>query len=152
MEHVVLVIHLILTLALIVLILLQRSEGGGLGLGTGGGLGNFATAQSTANALTRATTFVAVGFFVTSIILAILASRSGASQSILDAASSDSVPAITQDAPVTPAEPVVPVDGAKAVDAPAAPAADKAASDAAASGSAAPDKANSEPPTVPISK
>ena len=147
MEHVVLVIHLILTLALIVLILLQRSEGGGLGLGTGGGLGNFATAQSTASVLTRATTYVAVGFFVTSIILAILASRTGSNQSILDAASANAVPAITQDAPVATEEPMVPVDGAKAVDS-AAP----AVSDGAAESAADKEKTNSEPPTVPISK
>lgn len=84
MDHVVLVIHLIITLVLIALILLQRSEGGGLGLGTGGGLGNFASAQSTANALTKITTFVAIGFFATSLILAIMASRSGGEKSILD--------------------------------------------------------------------
>ncbi len=149
MEHVVLVIHLILTLALIVLILLQRSEGGGLGLGTGGGLGNFATAQSTASALTRATTYVAVGFFVTSIILAILASRTGTNQSILDAASADSVPALTQEAP---AEPVVPVDGAKTSDG-SAPASAATTADGATGGAAAvKEKTNSEPPTVPISK
>ncbi|HPQ50228.1 MAG: preprotein translocase subunit SecG [Alphaproteobacteria bacterium] len=107
MEHVVLVIHLILAFAMIVLILLQRSEGGGLGLGAGGGgLGNFASAQSTANALTKATTFVAVGFFTTSIVLAILVSRSGSSGSILDAVADQSTPAavvkeIVPDVPVS---------------------------------------------------
>ena len=88
MEHVVLVIHLILTVAMIVLILLQRSEGGGLGIGGsggGGGLGSFASAQSTANALTKATTFVAICFFTTSMVLGIMASRSGGERSsILD--------------------------------------------------------------------
>lgn len=95
MEHVILVIHLILTIALIGLILLQRSEGGGLGIG-GGGMGNFASAQSTANALTKSTQMVAAAFFVTSIVLAILASHRGEPTSILDA--STSVPA-TQQAP-----------------------------------------------------
>ncbi len=84
MEHIVLVIHLIITLVLIVLILLQRSEGGGLGLGTGGGLGNFASVQSTANALTKTTTYIAAAFFCTSVLLAIMASRGDGSQSILD--------------------------------------------------------------------
>lgn len=128
MEHVVLVIHLILTLALIVLILLQRSEGGGLGLGTGGGLGGFASAQSTANALTKATTLVATGFFITSIILAIMASRNSSSISILDSAA-------TTPAAVT--APAVPVEGApaeKVGDAVKTP------------------EAPSEPPTVPIAK
>lgn len=95
MEHVVLVIHLIVTVVMIVLIMLQRSEGGGLGLGSSGGLGNFASVQSTANVLTKITTYVAMVFFVTSIMLAIIAARgSASSSSILDAASKD-VPAVT---------------------------------------------------------
>ncbi len=103
MEHVVLVIHLIVTFVMIVLIMLQRSEGGGLGIGSGGGgMGNFASVQSTANALTKVTTYVAMVFFVTSIILAIMAARGGESKSILDAASKD-VPAVTEQ--VKPSEP-----------------------------------------------
>lgn len=74
MESVVLVIHLILALAIIVLVLLQRSEGGGLGIGGGGGgLGNFASARGTANALTKMTALCALGFFITSLTLAVLA-------------------------------------------------------------------------------
>lgn len=103
MEHVVLVIHLIVTLAMIILIMLQRSEGGGLGIGSSGGMGNFATAQTTGNVLTKLTTYAAMVFFLTSVILAIMAARGGATSSILDAASKD-VPAITapaaMDAPV----------------------------------------------------
>lgn len=101
MEHVILIIHLVLTLALIGLILLQRSEGGGLGIG-GGGMGNFASAQSTANALTKSTQWVAGAFFVTSLILAILASHRGQPASILDAAAPA---ALTQEAPASSPEP-----------------------------------------------
>ena len=122
MEHVVLVIHLIVTVVMIVLIMLQRSEGGGLGLGSSGGLGSFASAQSTANVLTKATTYAAMIFFVTSITLAIMAARGGEPSSILDAASK-SVPAVT--APANPS----------------APAEDTTSKDKA-----------SEPPTVPIAK
>ena len=76
MESVVLVIHVMLALAIIGLVLLQRSSGGGLGIGGGGGgLGDFAGARATANALTKATTFCAVCFFATSLILSIMASR-----------------------------------------------------------------------------
>lgn len=100
MEHVILVIHLLLTLAMIGLILLQRSEGGGLGIGGGGGgLGGFASAQSTANALTKATQFVAAAFFATSLVLAIMASHRGAPSSILDAGTPA---AITKEAPAAP--------------------------------------------------
>lgn len=102
MEHVVLVIHLIVTLAMIILIMLQRSEGGGLGIGSSGGMGSLATAQTTGNVLTKLTTYAAMVFFVTSIILAIMAARGGTSSSILDAVSKD-VPAITAPATTAPA-------------------------------------------------
>jgi preprotein translocase subunit SecG len=72
MESVILVIHLFLALAIIALVLLQRSEGGGLGIG-GGGLGGLATAQGAANLLTRLTAIFAGLFFLTSLILGILA-------------------------------------------------------------------------------
>ncbi|MCB9989147.1 MAG: preprotein translocase subunit SecG [Rhodospirillales bacterium] len=85
MESVVLVIHLILALAIIGLVLLQRSEGGGLGIGGGGGLGGLASAQGTANALTRATAIAAGLFFVTSLVLGVLAGADSKQKSILDA-------------------------------------------------------------------
>jgi preprotein translocase subunit SecG len=70
MQHVVIVIHLMLVLALIGVVLLQKSEGGGLGIGSTGG---FMTSRGTANVLTRATAVLAGLFFVTSLILSILA-------------------------------------------------------------------------------
>ena len=72
METVLLVIHLMLVAAMIGLVLVQRSEGGALGIGGGGGA-NFMAARSSGNVLTRATTILAAGFFVTSIALTILA-------------------------------------------------------------------------------
>jgi preprotein translocase subunit SecG len=70
MQQVVIVIHLMLVLALIGVVLLQRSEGGGLGIGSTGG---FMTSRGTANVLTRATAILAGLFFVTSLLLSILA-------------------------------------------------------------------------------
>ncbi|MGB9059215.1 MAG: preprotein translocase subunit SecG, partial [Pseudolabrys sp.] len=70
MQHVIIVIHLMLVLALIGVVLLQRSEGGGLGIGSSGG---FMTSRGTANVLTRATAILAGLFFVTSLVLSILA-------------------------------------------------------------------------------
>src|SRR5665647_3694244 len=72
MQHVVIVIHLMLVLALIGVVLLQRSEGGGLGIGGSGG-GGFMSSRGTANMLTRATAVLAGLFFVTSLLLSILA-------------------------------------------------------------------------------
>lgn len=107
MESVILVIHLFLALAIIGLVLLQRSEGGGLGIG-GGGLGNLATAQGTASALTRLTAICATGFFITSLLLGILASRGQQGPSLIDSVS-QAAPAVEQAvepeavAPVAPA-------------------------------------------------
>lgn len=86
MENVVLVIHLLLALAIIGLVLIQRSEGGGLGIGGGGGgLGNVASAKSMSNVLTKITTFCAIAFFCTSLLLGILAGQhSSSGKSILD--------------------------------------------------------------------
>lgn len=89
MQEVVLIIHLILAVALVAIILVQRSEGGGLGIGGGqGGMGAFASARGTANFLTRMTTYIAIGFIITSLTLAILAGEGKEKKSILDAASS----------------------------------------------------------------
>ncbi len=90
MESVVLIVHLLLALAIIGLVLIQRSEGGGLGIGgSGGGMGQFASARSTANALTRATGICAAAFFATSILLAILAGSHSRQEGILDTFADD---------------------------------------------------------------
>jgi preprotein translocase subunit SecG len=81
MQQVVIVIHLMLVLALIGVVLLQRSEGGGLGIGGGGG--GFMSSRGTANVLTRATATLAALFFVTSLVLSILAGMNRKPTSIL---------------------------------------------------------------------
>ena len=65
-----LIVQTVIAVALIGTILMQRSEGGGLGIGGGGG---FMTNRGTANVLTRATAILAGLFFLTSLILSILA-------------------------------------------------------------------------------
>lgn len=82
MQTLVIVVHLMLVTAMIGLVLLQKSEGGGLGMGGGGG-GGFMSNRGTANVLTRATAMLAAGFFVTSLVLSILASWNRAPRSIL---------------------------------------------------------------------
>jgi preprotein translocase subunit SecG len=83
MPTVLLIIHLMIALALIGVVLLQRSEGGALGIGGGGG-GGFMTGRGAANLLTRVTAGLAAGFFATSLLLSIVATRSEAPRSILD--------------------------------------------------------------------
>jgi preprotein translocase subunit SecG len=72
MQSVIIAIHLVIVAIMIGVILLQKSEGGGLGIGGGGG-GGFLSSRGTANVLTRATAILAATFFVTSLVLSILA-------------------------------------------------------------------------------
>jgi preprotein translocase subunit SecG len=104
METLVLTIHILIAVALVAVILLQRSEGGGLGIGgssssSGGG---FMTARGTANFMTRATTFLAIGFFATTVVLAILAGYSNEPASIVDE--------VLQQTPAQQPGPSVPTD------------------------------------------
>lgn len=85
METVIIVIHLMVVLALVLVVLLQRSEGGALGIGGGGG-GGLMSSRGSANVLTRATAILALLFFITSLVLAILARNDDRPASILDAA------------------------------------------------------------------
>ena len=99
METLVLTIHILIALALVITVLLQRSEGGGLGIGGGGG-GGFMTARGTANLLTRLTTILAVGFFTTTVTLAIMAGAGKEPVSIVDD--------VIKEAPANTSGPVVP--------------------------------------------
>jgi preprotein translocase subunit SecG len=83
MATVLLLIHLMIAAALVGVVLLQRSEGGALGIG-GGGAGGFLTGRGTANLLTRVTAGLAAAFFLTSILLTLLAQRGTAPSSVFD--------------------------------------------------------------------
>jgi preprotein translocase subunit SecG len=81
MQSVLIVIHILIVVALVAVVLLQRSEGGVLG--SGGGTGSFMTGRGQANALSRATAVLATLFFVTSLLMSIIAGWSRAPHSIL---------------------------------------------------------------------
>jgi preprotein translocase subunit SecG len=120
MENIVLAIHLIIALVLVGAILLQRSEGGALGIGgSGGGGGNLFTARGVGNGLTRLTALLAIGFFITSITLTVMATRSSAPKSVFDTApaTNGAVPAGKAPTP----EGVLPNLGQQKPAAPAAP-------------------------------
>ncbi len=116
MYTILLVIHSILVLFLIVMVLIQRSDSDGLsGLGGGGG-NQFLTGRGTANLLTRTTAILAALFMVTSLVLAVMASRMSGS-SIVDTVGEQVAPPTLRDlpesvppaeTPVAPAEPSVP--------------------------------------------
>jgi preprotein translocase subunit SecG len=90
MQTVIVVVHLMIVAVLIGAVLLQKSEGGGLGMGGGAG---FMSSRGTANLLTRTTAVLAVGFFITSLLLNWMASLDRKPTSILNNVPSQSQPA-----------------------------------------------------------
>src|SRR5580692_534074 len=100
---VLIVIHLMVVVALIGVVLLQKSEGGGLGIGSSGG---FMSSRGTANVLTRATAILAAGFFVTSLVLSIIAGHDRKPSTVVPGA-----PAQQSGAPAAPAAPANPAGG-----------------------------------------
>jgi len=102
-----LVIHLILAIAMIGVVLLQRSEGGALGIGGGGGMGGFMTGRAAGNLLTRATAVLAALFFLTSMGLTWVGTKSRG-------------PIVTPSGPAQPAKPAKPA-APKAPKTPSAP-------------------------------
>jgi preprotein translocase subunit SecG len=92
MLTVVVVIHLMIVISMIGVVLLQKSEGGGLGMG-GGGAGGFLTSRGTANVLTRTTAILALGFFITSLLLSILAGLDRKPRSIITPGGTPTAPA-----------------------------------------------------------
>jgi preprotein translocase subunit SecG len=101
MSTVLLVIHSLIALALIGVVLLQRSEGGALGIG-GGGSGGFMTGRGAANLLTRVTAGLAAGFFATSLLLSIIATRSAGPRSVLETVP---LPGVSKQAPESESKP-----------------------------------------------
>src|SRR5215510_12664691 len=103
MTTVLLVSHIMIALALIGVVLLQRSEGGALGIGGGGG--GFMTGRGAANLLTRVTAGLAAAFFVTSLLLSLMAGRPERAPSLLGSEPSTTQPASKSTVPEGSKEP-----------------------------------------------
>ncbi len=101
----VLIAHVLISAALIVLVLLQRGKGADAGAAFGAGAsGTVFGAKGSANFLSRTTAVLATLFFITSLSLAYLGSRTKVSQSLMDnvvvpAEESSSVLPVTGDEP-----------------------------------------------------
>jgi len=103
MEQLFLIIHVFVALGLIGFVLMQKSEGGGTGFGgSSGSMTGMMSSRSKATFLTRITTYLAAAFIVTSLTLAVLASRaSDHSISLIDK--------MVEQEEVIPTAPTVPV-------------------------------------------
>lgn len=104
MYTILIVAHTILVLFLIVMVLLQRTDSDGLSGLSGGGGNQFMTGRGQANFMTRTTAILSAAFMITSLALAVIASKM-TSTSILDKNPAIETPA-AETAPIetTPAE------------------------------------------------
>ena len=94
-------VHVLVCLFIIIVVLLQSGQSGDISAAFGGqGSQTAFGPRGAANALTRATTWSAVAFMITSITLSVYASRRSGPKSVLQGVSSQ--PAKTQ--PAAPAQ------------------------------------------------
>lgn len=83
--NVLLVLHIIIVIALIITILMQKSSSDGFTSGGGASGGNaLFSSRGKANALTRATSFLATAFIINSLVLAYIASHSEQNRSVVE--------------------------------------------------------------------
>lgn len=82
METVILVVHILACVAMTGLVLVQKSEGGALGIGGGGG--GMMSGRGAAGALVRTTIIFGGIFFITSLALTTMASRSEDGQTSIE--------------------------------------------------------------------
>lgn len=122
METLVTVVHILVALVLISLVLIQDSKGGALGIG-GGGSNSVLGAGGAQTLAAKATRWVAVIFALTSIGLSVITAHK--TRSVVDGASTLSIPAATPtpaDTPAATAVPALPSEGGTAAPAEKAPA------------------------------
>ncbi|MDX1756985.1 MAG: preprotein translocase subunit SecG [Marinobacter sp.] len=106
LETLVVVVHVVIAVALVGLVLIQQGKGADAGAAFGGGASQTVFgSQGSGSFLTRATTFLAIVFFVTSFSLAIFAKQradvsADAGIPVVEEvpASADQVPALEGDA------------------------------------------------------
>lgn len=109
LQTILLVAMILISVALTAVILLQRSEGGALGMG--GGPSGFMTARGAGNLLTRATSILAIAFFVCAIGLTIAGNFARGSRSVIDADAVGAI-AVGNEQQTAPAEPAAPTPAA----------------------------------------
>ena len=95
-ETLVLIVHVLASLAIIGVVLIQHGKGADMGSGFGGGAsGTVFGSGGAGNFLQKTTTYLAVGFFLTSFGLAVFAKNKSAEVSALG------IPSVVEQAPTS---------------------------------------------------
>ena len=84
LANILLVVHLIVAVTIVILVLLQQGKASDMGASFGGGSSqSLFGARGSANFLSRMTSILVTGFFVSSLVLAIIYTRQGQEASSL---------------------------------------------------------------------
>lgn len=118
MVTMILFVHVIIAIALIVLVLVQQGKGADIGAAFGSGASQTVFgSRGSASFLTRTTSALAAGFFITSLSLAYISGNSTEKKSVTDL----SAPAKLSEVPTMPSGMAVPPSGGMAPPADGAP-------------------------------
>ena len=83
-SNLLLVVHLVLAVSIVILVLLQQGKGSEMGAAFGGGSSqSLFGARGSSNFLSRTTSIIVTMFFITSLVLAYLYTRSGEERSVV---------------------------------------------------------------------
>ena len=100
MAQIILIIHVLICISLVVLVLLQHGKGADAGAAFGSGASSTVFgARGAASFLSRTTGMLAAGFFLTSLVLAMLAARGEGAGSVIDRAGDEPAPAVEEAEP-----------------------------------------------------
>jgi preprotein translocase subunit SecG len=96
-------VHVLVALALVFVVLMQKSQDQGVGAAFGGGVTDTVFGAGTTTALVRMTIWCACIMLGTTLLLAVLHSRRGGNQSVMERAaqSAPAAPALPAPAPVS---------------------------------------------------
>ncbi len=104
LSNLLLVVHLVLAVSIVILVLLQQGKDADMGAAFGGGSSqSLFGARGSANFLSRTTSVIVTSFFVTSLVLAYLYTRSGEDNSIIAGSEQSVDAAAVQPEPALPA-------------------------------------------------
>ncbi len=146
METVILIVHVLAAIGVVSLVLLQQGKGADMGAAFGSGASSTVFgSEGSSSFITRATAILATVFFITSMGLAIVASRGVDNASVTESAMTEMVDSETPVAEDMPSAPQAPAAEA-ASDMPAAPVVEDSAVEVPASDMPAAPAAESETP------
>lgn len=111
MDSIIIIVHIVLALAIIGFVLIQQGKGADAGASFGSGASQTVFgSKGSGNFLSRTTSFLVAGFFVTSLLLAVYASNRAQQVREVGLPSEEALQQLQQDTPVVDEKPAAATD------------------------------------------